>query len=247
MQEKNFSLETILNNLRIDALNEMQTATVEAVSQHQNVILLSPTGSGKTLAFLLPIVNSLDINNKKSQALIIVPSRELALQIETVFKTMGTGFKVTTCYGGHKREIEENSLIQPPALLIGTPGRLADHIRRNNITTDSIQTLVLDEFDKSLEAGFVEEISFIVSSLPSIKKRILTSATEALEIPEFIGAAAAERLNFIPEGEVPKDALSIQMVQSPEKDKIETLFRLLCYVGARPIIIFCNHREAVER
>src|SRR5829696_8873993 len=247
MQMKNYSVETILNNLRIDALNDIQKATIEAFAKHDNLVLLSPTGSGKTLAFLLPIVESLNKENKKSQALIIVPSRELALQIETVFKAMGTGLKVTTCYGGHKREIEENNLIQPPALLIGTPGRLADHIRRENITTDSIHTLVLDEFDKSLEAGFVEEISFIVSSLPSIKKRILTSATEALEIPEFIGAADAERLNFIPGGEVPKDALSIQMVQSPEKDKIETLFRLLCYVGARPTIIFCNHREAVER
>ena len=103
----------------------------------------------KTLAFLLPIVNSLDATNKKTGAVIIVPSRELALQIETVFKAMGTGFKVTTCYGGHKREIEENNLVQPPALIIGTPGRLADHIRRENITTDSIDTVVFDEFDKS--------------------------------------------------------------------------------------------------
>jgi superfamily II DNA/RNA helicase len=247
MSQKNYSSETILNNLRIDALNEMQSTTIEAFGQHNNIILLSPTGSGKTLAFLLPIVNSLDAGNKKSQALIIVPSRELALQIESVFKAMGTGLKVTTCYGGHKREIEENNLIQPPALLIGTPGRLADHIRRENITTDSIHTLVLDEFDKSLEAGFVEEISFIVSSLPAVQKRLLTSATEAVEIPEFLGAVDAQRINFLPEEETPKEALTIQVVQSPEKDKIDTLFKLLCYVGARPSIIFCNHREAVER
>lgn len=247
MPTKNYSPETILNNLRIEALNEIQTTTLEAFSQHNNLILLSPTGSGKTLAFLLPIVNSLDAANKKSRALIIVPSRELALQIESVFKAMGTGLKVTTCYGGHKREIEENNLIQPPALLIGTPGRLADHIRRENITTGSIHTLVLDEFDKSLEAGFVEEISFIVSSLPALQKRILTSATEAVEIPEFIGAGDAKKLNFLPEAETPKEALAIQLVHSPKMDKIDTLFRLLCYLGARSTIIFCNHREAVER
>jgi len=246
MHPKNFSTETILNNLRIDALNDMQLAAIDAFSQNPNLVLLSPTGSGKTLAFLLPIVNSLDVAYKKSQALIIVPSRELALQIETVFKSMGTGFKVTTCYGGHKREIEENNLIQPPALLIGTPGRLADHIRRNNITTDSIHTLVLDEFDKSLEAGFVEEISAIVSSLPGITKRLLTSATEGVDIPEFLQMNEAAKLNFLPEEEV-KEALAIQVVHSPEKDKIETLFRLLCHVGARSSIIFCNHRESVER
>ncbi|HUC79892.1 MAG TPA: DEAD/DEAH box helicase [Flavisolibacter sp.] len=241
-----FSTETILTNLRIEALNEMQTATVESFSQQPNLVLLSPTGSGKTLAFLLPIVHGLNKENKKSQALIIVPSRELALQIESVFKTMGTGFKVTTCYGGHKREIEENNLLQPPALLIGTPGRLADHIRRNNITTDTIHTLVLDEFDKSLEAGFVEEISFIISSLPGVEKRMLTSATEAVDIPDFLQMADAEKLNFLPENET-KEALSVQVVHSPEKDKIETLFRLLCHVGARSSIIFCNHRESVER
>lgn len=224
----------------------MQTATVESFSQQPNLVLLSPTGSGKTLAFLLPIVHGLNKENKKSQALIIVPSRELALQIESVFKTMGTGFKVTTCYGGHKREIEENNLLQPPALLIGTPGRLADHIRRNNITTDTIHTLVLDEFDKSLEAGFVEEISFIISSLPGVEKRMLTSATEAVDIPDFLQMADAEKLNFLPENET-KEALSVQVVHSPEKDKIETLFRLLCHVGARSSIIFCNHRESVER
>lgn len=246
MQPKNFSSETILNNLRIDALNEMQEAAGEAFNKQSNIILLSPTGSGKTLAFLLPLVNSLDLATKKSQALIIVPSRELALQIETVFKSMGTGLKVTTCYGGHKREIEENNLFQPPALLIGTPGRLADHIRRGNITTDSIHTLVLDEFDKSLEAGFVEEISFIVSSLPAVQKRMLTSATAAVDVPGFLQMNEATKLDFLPEEEI-KEALSIQVVHSPEKDKIETLFRLLCQLGARSTIIFCNHRESVER
>ena len=114
--------------------------------------------------------NCLDSANKKTQALIIVPSRELALQIDQVFRTMQTGFKVTCCYGGHLRETEENNLVQPPALIIGTPGRLGDHIRRGNITVDSIETLVLDEFDKSLELGFQEEMSFIIGSLPSLKK-----------------------------------------------------------------------------
>lgn len=84
---------------------------------------------------------------------------------------------------GHKRETEENNLIQPPALIVGTAGRLADHIRRGNITTDTITTLVLDEFDKSMEMGFTDEMSFIISSLPSINKRILTSATHTHSIP----------------------------------------------------------------
>ncbi len=247
MQQHNFSIDNLLTNLRIEELNEMQKATLEAAKKHNNLVLLSATGSGKTLAFLLPLLQRLDGQNKNTQALVIVPSRELALQIETVFKTMGTGFKVTCCYGGHKREIEENNLVQAPALIIGTPGRLADHIRRGNITVQSITTLVLDEFDKSLEQGFEEEMAFVIGSLPALQKRILTSATEAVELPAFIGAENPYRLNFLPEGQAVKTALTIQTVLSPDKDKIETLFNLICQVGNRATIVFCNHREAVER
>ena len=180
-----------------------------------------------------------------TKAIIIVPSRELALQIEQVFKKMGTDLKVTCCYGGHLRETEENNLVQPPALLIGTAGRLADHIRRGNITTDSIETLVLDEFDKSLELGFREEMSFIIGSLPSLKKRILTSATEAVEIPGFIGLDSPVRLNYLTERV--SAALTVQTVASDGKDKLNTLFQLICMLGNRSAIVFCNHRESVER
>lgn len=160
---------------------------------------------------------------------------------------MGTGLKVTTCYGGHKREIEENNLVQPPALIIGTPGRLADHIRRGNITTHSIHTLVLDEWDKTLELGFVEEVAFVISSLPKLQRRILTSATEAVEVPAFIGATDAHRIDFLPQEATPKEKLAVQWLRAEDRDKIQILFQLLCHLGARPSIIFCNHRESVER
>jgi len=238
--------ESILLKLKIKSLNEMQHAAIEAMDSHNNTLLLSATGSGKTLAFLLPLIKLLDPANIKTQAIIIVPSRELALQIESVFKSMGTNLKVTCCYGGHLRETEENNLKQPPALLIGTPGRLADHIRRGNITTTSITTLVLDEFDKSLELGFLDEMSFIIGALPAIQKRILTSATQAVEIPGFIGMNDSVTLNFL----IARDedtGLTIKTLLSDGKDKLETLFRLLCMLGNKSTIIFCNHRESVER
>ncbi|MDQ6845272.1 MAG: DEAD/DEAH box helicase [Bacteroidota bacterium] len=246
MQKKKYSLENIVTNLKIDALNEMQEASIKANKEKADVILLSTTGSGKTIAFLLPVLEVLDVSNKNTQALIVVPSRELAIQIEQVFKTMGTGFKVTSCYGGHKRETEENNLVQPPALIIGTPGRLSDHIRRGNITLDSIEVLVLDEFDKTLELGFLDEVSFIINSLKHVKKRILTSATEGVEIPSFIGLKDPERLNFLT-GNEDKNKLAIKTVLSDEKDKSVTLFKLICFLGNRSTIVFCNHREAVER
>jgi superfamily II DNA/RNA helicase len=240
-----FSIEDTLSNLQIKSLNEMQQASIEAININSETILLSDTGSGKTLAFLLPIAQILDKNSKATQAIIVVPSRELALQIEHVFKKMGTEFKVTCCYGGHLRETEENNLKQAPALIVGTPGRLGDHIRRGNIITKNIETVVLDEFDKLLEEGFEEEMSFIIRSLPGLKKRILTSATELSDIPEFVGLDKPVMINFL-SGEK-SEALAVQMVSSEDKDKTETLFKLICSLGNRSTIVFCNQREFVEQ
>ena len=245
MQHKSISIKKILNQLNISALNEMQEAFIEAAEKDGDLILLSATGSGKTLAFLIPVLKKLDPNLSHTQALIITPSRELALQVEKVFKSLQSGFKVTCCYGGHLRETEERNLVEAPALIIGTPGRLADHIRRENIKTEHIETLVLDEFDKSLELGFQDEISFVTGSLKSLKKRILTSATDMEKIPGFLGMDNPEKLNFL-SGEQP-EALAIQFVKADDKDKIQTLFNLFCQLGNRPTIIFCNHREAVNR
>jgi len=245
MQKNEITHKSILTNLGIDTFNDMQIAAGEAITQNKDVILLSATGSGKTLAFLMPVLEKLDPENRNTLALIIVPSRELALQIEQVFKSMGTGLKITCCYGGHKRETEENNLLQAPAIIVGTPGRLADHIRRGNIQTKNIEVLILDEFDKSLELGFQEEMSFIIGSLPGLKQRILTSATDASEIPDFLGLTDPLKINFLT-GE-PTEALAVQYVESEDKDKLDTLFRLLCFHGSRSSVIFCNHRDAVER
>jgi len=246
MSLKNAAVNSILEKLNIKSLNEMQFKANTAIEKQNNILLLSATGSGKTLAFLLPLLKLIDSKKATSQALIITPSRELALQIETVFKSMGTSIKVTCCYGGHKREIEENNLIEAPGLLIGTPGRLADHIRRGNITIDTIETLVLDEFDKSLELGFKDEMSFIINALKNIKKRILTSATEALEIPDFIGMKDPVKLDFLNDADE-ETGLAIKTLKSDGKDKLETLFKLICMLGNRSTIVFCNHRESVER
>ncbi|HNG05699.1 MAG TPA: DEAD/DEAH box helicase, partial [Saprospiraceae bacterium] len=114
-------IKKILQNYGIDALNEMQEAMLKATKDHREVLLLAPTGSGKTLGFLLPAYMGLKQSIKGVQVLIVVPSRELASQIEQVFKQMGTGFKVNAFFGGHSSRTEKNSLIDPPAVLIGTP------------------------------------------------------------------------------------------------------------------------------
>jgi len=239
-------IQDTLQKLGIPALNEMQKASLEASEKGRDIILLSPTGSGKTLAFLLPLPGQFRPDQKNPQALILAPSRELALQIEQVFKSMGSGFSVGCCYGGHSMITEKRMMENPPAALIGTPGRIADHIRQGNFSTDTVRTLVLDEFDKSLEVGFTEEMSFIISRLTGLEKRVLLSATEPEEIPAFTGITDPLRLDFLAEKEVVK-GLQIRKVISPEKDKLNTLLQLICHVGNRSTLVFCNHRESVER
>ena len=239
-------IKKILQTLNIEALNAMQIEAVEAINTQKDIILLSPTGSGKTLAFLIPLLQSLTENTNTVQTLVLTPSRELALQIEQVFKSMNTGFKVSCCYGGHKTSVEKNNLKEPPALLIGTPGRILDHIARGNFSTEGIHTLVLDEFDKSLELGFREEMSAIIKTLSAVNKRILTSATKALEIPEFTGIREPLTIDYLNDIKGP-EGLTCNIVKSIHKDKLSALFQLLCLLGGESTLVFCNHREAAQR
>jgi ATP-dependent RNA helicase DeaD len=243
---KNHHSNNILLNLGIESLNDMQVAAQETILRDNNVLLLSPTGSGKTLAFLLPIFEILEPEVKSVQCLILVPSRELALQIEQVWKKMGTDYKVNVCYGGHSIDTEIKNLSNPPAVLIGTPGRIADHLDRATFKTDTIQTLILDEFDKSLQLGFHEEMSFIINKLTKLNKRILVSATSDVEIPKYTRVVHPTILDFIPEAEE-KNNLALKMVVSKEKDKINSLFHLICSLNSESALIFCNHRDAAER
>lgn len=238
--------EKILGNLKITALNEMQQAAVAASSKGNDVVLLAPTGSGKTLGFLLPLFSNLDKGKKGVQAIVLVPSRELALQIEQVFKQMGTGFKVNCCYGGHAVRTERHNFEEPPALLIGTPGRIAYHLRHENFDESGITTLVLDEFDKALEFGFQEDMAYIIGKLLSLKQRILTSATKMEEIPAFTGLKKAIEIDFLKDVKVVPD-LKLKKVNTTAEEKLDTLFQLICKIGHKTTLIFCNHRETVDR
>jgi ATP-independent RNA helicase DbpA len=237
----------ILTHFNIVSLNEMQEAAINAVEQTDDVVLVSPTGSGKTLAFLLPILSLLRDDVKGVQVLILVPSRELAIQIEKVFKQMGTAFKVNSCYGGHSVRIEEQNLQQPPAVLVGTPGRIAHHIGTEILNLEVTHTLVLDEFDKSLEFGFKDDMEYIIQQCVQLKKRILTSATALNEIPRFVGLKKTTTLNFTTKNEELASSLVQKTVTVEGDDKLEALLLLLGKINAKQAIVFCNHREAVNR
>lgn len=235
----------ILKKMGIAKLNPMQEEACEVISTNANVVLLSPTGTGKTLAFLLPIIDQLDMNSKEVQAMILVPSRELAIQIEQVVREMGTGYKTNAVYGGRAFSKDKIELKHEPAILIGTPGRISDHLRRETFSVNSIKTLVLDEFDKSLEVGFEEQMKEIINALPNIEKRILTSATQQIEIPRFVELEDATHINYLDSKK--KSQLQVKTINSASKDKLESLKEVLDHIGNKPGIVFCNFRDSIQR
>ena len=239
-------INAILKKLKIDALNAMQQEVLAQFKSNQDFILLSPTGSGKTLAFSLLIAQLIEANKDlKTQIMIVVPTRELALQIETVVKSVITGYKILCTYGGHDTKIERNALKEPPTILIGTPGRIIYHLERGHLSTEDIHTLVLDEFDKSLELGFQYQLQTITEAIGNVKQKILTSATDLESIPDFLTLKDQVKVDYLEEGNNTPD-ITFKKTISRVEHKLRTLFNLVCSLGEQKILIFCNHRDAVD-
>lgn len=235
-----------LNRLGIYALNAMQQDMLQTARKGTSVVLLSPTGSGKTLAYLLPLLEKLDEKTDKLQAVVIVPSRELAMQTADVARRLCSELRVCACYGG-RPAMEEHQQMRglKPHLVAATPGRLLDHLEKGNLVANDVTSIVIDEFDKSLELGFREQMHAILSLLPSNARRILLSATDSEDIPSFVGTKDCVRLDFL-DGES-DDRLRLCLIKSPEKDKLQSLYRLLCTLGTQKSLVFVGFRESVER
>ena len=236
---------SILDKFEIKDLNPMQKKAGQVIRKNEDVVILSPTGTGKTLAFLLPLIEKLDTDCNEIQALILVPSRELAQQIEQVARKMGSGFKINSVYGGRAGSLDKLDLKHRPAILIGTPGRVVDSFRRDELSLEYIQTLILDEFDKSLEIGFKEEMKEIIETLPSVKQRILTSATQDSQIPKFARLIFPVFIDYLQN--TGGSNLKIKTILSPEKDKLQSLEKVIKSLSNQPGIIFCNFKDALGR
>lgn len=250
MREKEF-LPSVKERLGIDQLNEMQLKMMAQASEPRDIILLSPTGSGKTLAFTLPVMKLMKSATGRVQCVVMAPSRELVMQIAGVMKEVGRGFRVLALYGGRNVEDEVNSLKVVPDIIVATPGRLLDHAVRRNVDLLPVRILVLDEFDKSLELGFEEEMGKLVKRMKNVSRYILTSATNADYLPEFLNLTNPVTLNFVGDNRALKARMRVHRVDSDGKDKLETLLNLLHNIneGETPekSIIFVNHRESAER
>lgn len=240
--EKNIHLR-----LGIPALNAMQMEM--AHTDARDILLTAPTGSGKTLAFAIRLLRAIDpkTTGQTVQGLVIAPSRELVLQIAEVIRQIATGLKVTPLYGGHRFDDEANSLSVVPDIVVATPGRLLDHINRRTVWLGGVGSLVLDEYDKSLELGFADEMRRIVAKLGDVKVRVLTSATVLPELPPFMGDG--KKILFLDYSDRTSGAAKVPVVEvpSPIPDKLDTLSSLLASLTSGKAIVFANHRESAER
>lgn len=222
----------------------MQKSTLSASTKHSNLLLLAPTGSGKTAAYLLSILQKIK-PGQGVQMLILAPTRELVLQIESVLKMMKLPLKVNACYGGHPFSIERKNFTNPPTILLGTPGRIQDHLKRKTFDPTGISQVVFDEFDKSLEFGFSSQMEYIVKQMPQIKGQILVSATQAIDIPRYLNFRPSFTLDFSDEK---TGKLALRQILAPRDEKPEGLMQILNTLQkGENAIVFVNHREACDR
>lgn len=250
MREKEF-LPAVKERLGIEELNEMQKKMMASASEPHDIILLSPTGSGKTLAFTLPVMKLMKPSTGRVQCVVVAPSRELVVQIAGVMREVAHDFRVVALYGGHSVEDEVNSLKVVPDIIVSTPGRLLDHAVRKNVDLLPVRILVLDEFDKSLELGFEEEMGKIIKRMKNVSRFILTSATSANVLPDFLNLDQPVTFNYLDKNTGLRERMKVHRVDSDGKDKLESLLTLLHSINSggklEKSIIFVNHRESAER
>lgn len=243
------NIKQTLDKLGIENLSPMQQDAYEAIANgDSDVVVLSPTGSGKTLAYLLPLAEQLSPESDKPQAIVVVPGRELAMQSDTVLRNMGTGLRSFSCYGGRTAMDEHRAMKQTrPQVLFGTPGRLNDHIAKGNFDVYGVRWLIIDEFDKCLEMGFHDEMASLLKSLPGVRRRLLLSATNAEEIPSFVRMGKTVTIDYTSGGDQVPQRIELMEVRSEQKDKLDTLGRLLRSFGDESSIVFISYRDSVER
>jgi superfamily II DNA/RNA helicase len=239
------SYQSYLDLLDIPAFNPMQLDFFSKTNLHKDLILLAPTGTGKTLAYMIPLVETLLKSGSGIRGLILLPSRELAIQTEQVFKSLKTTLKVSTCYGGHDAKTERQSLSGNPDVVIGTPGRIADHLKRGAMELKRLEIVVLDEFDKALQYGFHTQISQIFEVMGNDQRHWFTSATNLRTIPEFIPVSSPKIINFLSMAK--ESQLELKVLKTSTKEKAISLTMLLSTLQDGASLVFCNHRESVVR
>ena len=244
--------DSLLSAIAEAGFNEatpIQAQTIPLVLSGVDVIGQAQTGTGKTASFGLPILQEIDVQNPHIQALIISPTRELAVQTQEELQRLGKyrHAKVIAVYGGSDIRRQIKQLREHPQVVVGTPGRLLDHLKRHTLKLEAVQRVVLDEADEMLDMGFVEDIENILENVPSQHQTLLYSATMPKPIMRIAEKFMQQpQIVKIKSKELTADKIEQYMVRSKEYEKFNIMTRLFDVQKPELALIFGRTKRRVD-
>lgn len=235
---------------QFEEMTEVQESVIPLALEGHDIIAQAPTGTGKTISFAIPILEKIDTDNETVQTVILAPTRELAMQIAEDVGEVAyykRDIKIVAVYGGEYIERQISALKARPQIIVATPGRLMDHMRRRTIRLKDVKTVVLDEADEMLNMGFREDIDMILSEVTGEHQTMLFSATVSKEIEEIARTYLKDpKIIRISKNELTVPLIDQRYILVEEKDKIEVISRIIDMNDYRLVMIFCNTKKAVD-
>ncbi len=238
-----------LKDLGYETLTKVQEAVIPLVLAQKDIIVRSQTGSGKTAAFAIPICEKIEIEQKSPQVLVLTPTRELAVQLKKDISNIGRfrGIRCAAVFGRQPMELQRRELKQRVHIIVGTPGRTLDHIDRRTINLDEVKYLVIDEADKMLDMGFIEQVEAIIQVLPANRITMLFSATAPDEIQEICKQYMKEPIKVEVESQSPSlETIRQVYYEVEENEKFNLITKIIYTERPDSCILFCNTRDKVE-
>ena len=229
----------------------IQAGAIPPMLEWRDVTAKAPTGTGKTFAFGIPILEHIDPESEAVQAVILAPTRELALQITDELRDLAVylaGIKIVCCYGGQPIGKQIKALKRNPQIIVATPGRFSDHMKRRTIKVDAVQTVVLDEADRMLDMGFIHDVTRILDKIPHRRNLGLFSATISREVMDiaWVYQRDAEEITVRADEQNKPDIIQYR-IDVARDAKVETMLRILNKEGYERVVVFCNTKGMVER
>ncbi|WP_312432937.1 DEAD/DEAH box helicase [Lacrimispora sp.] len=238
-----------LNDLKYDIATEVQARVIPAALEKNDLIVRAQTGSGKTAAYVIPICEFIEWLENKPQALILTPTRELAVQVKEDFINIGRfkRIKAAAIYGGHQFSMEKADLKQKTHVVVGTPGRVMDHIKKGTLPLNKINCLVIDEADRMLDMGFIEQVKEIMKELPEERMTMLFSATMSDEVKNLSSNYMRDPINIdVSEAGIVTTDINHALYITDEEEKSDLLTNVMIIENPDSCIIFCSTKDRVD-
>ena len=232
-------------------MTPVQAKTLPLMMEGRDVIAIAPTGTGKTCAFGIPMLEYINLNDKRVQELVLAPTRELSLQITEELRALARfipGVRIACLYGGQPIVKQISQLKQNPQIIVATPGRLLDHMQRGNVRLDSVHTMVLDEADEMLNMGFVKDVTKIIEATPSDRELVLFSATTNQDVMTIAWKYQQDPVEVvIPATKENRPQITQYVINTERESKYENLLYLLDSDQYQRVMVFVNTKDMTQR